>query len=347
MSEPSSTHRTVPQNWLTRRGFVEAGARSGVFASLVASYATTLGAAPRRFETTDPKLLRYREARRFPCLRPDPRRLTLGPDGRLWIAAGGYVCGFDDVGTAVTEHALPGTARCVAVSPDGTQLFVGVSSGGKDAVHVLNPGLGTRLATWDSPGPKTWFTALAVTADQVFAADSGNRVILRYDRSGKLLGRIGAKDKARDIPGFVLPSPYLDVVVHPDGLLRVNNAGRHKVEAYTPEGDLEASWGKPGMGIEGFCGCCNPVSLATLPGGQIVTCEKGLPRVKVYSAQGEFDGVVAGVESFSENARVATGESPGDGVRASLDAVADPQGRIYVLDTVTGLVRVMVRKEAV
>jgi hypothetical protein len=68
--------------------------------------------------------------------------------------------------------------------------------------------------------------------------------------------------------------------------------------------------------------------------------------VKVYSAHGEFEGVVAGVESFPENARVAVGETPGDGVRASLDAVADPQGRIYLLDTVTQNIRVMVAKEA-
>jgi len=55
---------------------------------------------------------------------------------------------------------------------------------------------------------------------------------------------------------------------------------------------------------------------------------------------------VAGVESFPENARVAVGETPGDGVRASLDAVADSKGRIYVLDTTTGVIRVMVEKEA-
>lgn len=331
----------LPQNWLTRRGFVEAGARGGLFASLAASYAKTFAAAPRRFETTDPKLIRYREERRFQCLRPDTRRLAFGPDGKLWVAAGAYVCGFDAAGSQVTEHVLPGAVGCLAVSPDGTRLFVGL----RDRIHVLNPGQGTRLAAWDSPGPRAWLTGLAATPDAVFAADSGNRVLLRYDSSGKLLGRIGAKDKEREIPGFVLPSPYLDVVLHPDGLLRVNNAGRHKIETYTFEGDLEGSWGKPTMGIEGFCGCCNPVSLAVLPDGRIVTCEKGLPRVKVYSAHGEFQGVVAGVETFPENSRVAVGETPGDGVRASLDAVADAQGRIYVLDTVTRIIRLMVEKE--
>ena len=119
--------------------------------------------------------------------------------------------------------------------------------------------------------------------NNVFAADAGNRVVLRYDKSGKLAGRIGEKNKERNIPGLIIPSPYLGVVLAPDGLLRVNNTGRHRVEAYTVNGDLESSWGKPSNAIEGFCGCCNPIGLALLPDGRYVTCEKGLPRVKVYS----------------------------------------------------------------
>ena len=51
----------------------------------------------------------------------------------------------------------------------------------------------------------------------VFAADAGNRVVLRYDKSGKLLGRIGEKNKERNVPGIVMPSPYLDVTLARDG----------------------------------------------------------------------------------------------------------------------------------
>ncbi len=339
-SLPSMNER-VPQNWLTRRGFVEAGTRGGLLASLAASYAGAFAAAPRRFETTDPKLIRFRELQRFSCGRPEPRRLALGPDGRLWVAANGYVCAFDKSGNPVAEYAVPSAARCVAASPDGTRLFVGL----RESVHVLDAASGKSLAAWASPGKQAWFTGLAASGDDVLVADSGHRILLRYDYSGKLRARIGAKDKEREIPGLVLPSPYLDVELHPDGLLRVNNPGRHKVEAYTPDGDLEVSWGKPTMAIEGFCGCCNPVSLAVLPDGHIVTCEKGLPRVKLYTARGEFVGVVAGVEAFPENARVAGGEAPGDGVQASLDAAADRQGNVYILDTVTGIIRVMTAKE--
>ncbi len=76
-------------------------------------------------------------------------------------------------------------------------------------------------------------------------------------------------------------------------------------------GELEFAWGKPSAGIEGFCGCCNPVGLAMLPDGRCVTCEKGLPRVKVYSTEGVFESVVAGPETFPENAKATFVEGHG------------------------------------
>ena len=130
-----------------------------------------------------------------------------------------------------------------------------------------------------------------------------------------------------------------------DGLLRLNNPGRHRVELYPTDGALEFSWGKPGMAVPYFSGCCNPINLALLPNGRVVTCEKGLPRVKIYSAHGELEGVVAGTETFPENAKVGAGDGFGDGVRASLDAVAAKDGHIFVLDTVTRVVRVMAPRE--
>jgi len=126
--------------------------------------------------------------------------------------------------------------------------------------------------------------------------------------------------------------------------LRVNNPGRHCVETYTEEGNLELSWGKASAAIDGFCGCCNPINLALLPDGRVVTCEKGIPRVKVYSAHGEFESVVAGPESFPENAKAGSAEDPSDGTHAALDATVDAEGRIYILDTVTGEIRIMVKK---
>jgi hypothetical protein len=178
----------------------------------------------------------------------------------------------------------------------------------------------------------------------VFVADSANRVVLRYDRSGKLVGRLGQKNQERNIPGLIVPSPYLDVKLGRDGLLRVNNPGRHCIEVLSPNGDLEFSWGKPSAGIEGFCGCCNPIGLALLSDGSCVTCEKGLPRVKLYSVERTFDCVIAGPEMFRDNSRAGSVSDRADGTLGGLDAAVDSQGRIYILDLVAGDVRVMRRK---
>ena len=328
---------------MTRRVFLR---RSASGAGWVAVGGVSLaGAAQReanpfaydleRVNKTDPKLVRYEQAGRFACPWPGPRRLAMGPEDHLCIAARHGVNVIDGEGRRLLEIAVAAPARCVAVAADGT-----VYAGLRDHVEVFDP-KGRRLASWESPGRKVWLSGLAVAGQEVFVADAGNRVVLHYEASGKLAGRIGEKNKERNIPGLIVPSPYLDVKMGHDGLLRVNNPGRHSVEVYTAKGDLDSSWGKATAAIEGFCGCCNPVGLALLPDGRYVTCEKGLPRVKIYSAQGVFQSVVAGPESFPENARAGAQHDGSDGLLGGLDAAVDSQGRIYVLDLVAEDVRVM------
>lgn len=288
-----------------------------------------------RYQKTDPRLVSHAEVARWKSPRPEPRRLGIGPDDTLYICAGNYVTAMSAAGQRGLEVALAGPACCVAVAKSGA-IFVGL----RDHVEVFNP-KGERQAIWGSPGKKAWLTAIAVAEKDVFVGDSGGRLLLRYDKSGKLVRRIGERDKDRSIPGLIVPSPFLDVEIAGDGLLRVNNPGRHRVETYTFDGDFEGAWGRPTAAIQGFCGCCNPINLALLPDGRFVTCEKGLPRVKIYSASGEFESVVAGVETFAENGKVC---GPTDCTAGGLDAVVDSQGRIWILDFVTGKIRAMKAK---
>jgi len=289
---------------------------------------------------TDPKLVHYSETARFHSPHPDARRIVFGPDARLYLASGNYVSILDAQGATVGEIALGGPARCVAVAKDGV-IYAGL----RDHIEVFDP-KGQPRGAWESPGKHPWFTGLAIGVNELFAADAGNRIIWRYDRSGKVLGRIGDKNPEKNVPGFIIPSPYLDVELHPDGLLRVNNPGRHRVEAYTTSGDFEFAWGQPTAAIEGFCGCCNPVDLAVLSDGRIVTCEKGLPRVKVYSSEGKFECVVAGTELFPENTKASDGSHSEDTTKGGLATAVDAGGKIHVLDLVTGNILVMSHRPA-
>ncbi|HEY5915565.1 MAG TPA: hypothetical protein VJA21_33695 [Verrucomicrobiae bacterium] len=337
---------------MNRREFIRSGAsRAGLVAlgATLAGNGLVSGAEKKkegnpfaydveRLGKVDPKLIAYEQAAKFAAGTREPRRIAAGGDGRLYIAGKSGVTILGPEGGVISTIALAEPARCVALAADGS-VHIGV----RDHLEVFDRE-GQRLKVWESPGKKTWFTGLAVGESDVFAADSGNRVILRYDRSGKVAGRIGEKNKDHNVPGLIAPSPYIDVALGKDGLLRVNNPGRHCVETYTVGGDLELSWGKPSAAIDGFCGCCNPVALALLPDGSCVTCEKGLPRVKVYAADGTFQSVVAGPDSFPENAKAGSIHDLSDGTIGGLDAAVDTQGRVYVLDLVAGDVKVLRKK---
>jgi hypothetical protein len=139
--------------------------------------------------------------------------------------------------------------------------------------------------------------------------------------------RIGDKDEKRDIPGFIIPSPFFDVAVDPDGFLWVANTGRHSLENYTLEGDFRTSWGEFSMDIEGFCGCCNPTHFAFLEDGSFVTSEKGIARIKVYNRLGNLVSVVAEPDSFAAGT-------------VGLDLAVDSSQRILVLDPHQKMVRI-------
>lgn len=286
----------------------------------------------------DPTLIQYEQVRAIPGVGAGSRRLAIGPEGRLYVAGRKGIRILETTGNPVGELPTSEPARCVAVAADG-----GVYAGTRTHIEVFSS-KGEAVAKWEQPSPKTWLSGLSFSSSGLFAADSGNRVILRYDLEGKLVRKIGQKDPQRNIPGLIVPSPYLDVKVGADGLLRVNDPGRHRVDVFTAEGDLELSWGKPSLSIDGFCGCCNPVGLAPLPSGRWLTCEKGVPRVKIYSAEHALECVVAGPDLFVQNGRPGQVSDQPDGTLGGLDAVVDSKGVIYVLDLVAGDVRVMERK---
>jgi hypothetical protein len=341
------TNEDKPTQGINRRDFLERGVWGAGLVVLggSSSFGAQAGSQPNPFafdlgkvSKTDPKLVRYEEIRRFAALTPEPRRITTGSDGNLYIAGGQQVTVLSPDGQHLKDFTIDGPVGCVAAASDGT-FFAGV----RDHVEVLDKH-GAKVKSWEAAGKKSWFTAIAVGENDVFVADAGNRVVLRYDKSGKLTGRIGEKNKDASVPGLIVPSPYLDVEISKDGLLRVNNPGRHCVELYTVDGELELSWGRPSAAIDGFCGCCNPISISALPGGGCVTCEKGVPRVKVYNDQGAFECVVAGAESFPENMKAGGARRASDGMMGGLDTAVDAQGHIYILDLATATIRVMQRK---
>lgn len=296
------------------------------------------------YQKTDPALIGYQQTARIALGLVFPRAVAVGPEDRVYVAGD----------QAVHVHA-PGGARLrqIGLAEKPWSMAVGgaehkhpgrIYVGLRNRIAVLDPD-GKLLATWDAPGAKAIVTSIAVGEHEVFLADAMGRIVLRCDLEGKVLGRIGARDEARNVPGFVIPSPYFDIALGPDGLLRVVNPGRHLIEAYTADGSLEVTWGKHSLAIDGFCGCCNPAHMAMLADGRLVTAEKGIPRVKVYSAEGQFQCVVAGPELLVPD-RTSTEETRQAHVLKVLDVAVDGRGRVLVLDPALRSVRVFEPKPA-
>jgi len=288
---------------------------------------------------TDPGLILYREVKQrcFDTGLAEARAIATGPDGRIYVAGDRAVRIFDATGGNRSALDMTDRPRAVTVGTNGW-LYVAF----KDHAAIHKPDGSVAELPVAAPVATTLLTSIAVRGPDIYVADAGNRSVLHY-RKLDLVGRIGARDSRRGIRGFNVPSPYFDVAVDSAGSLQVADPGRHRIVSFTREGKSNGSWAsRRSPKIEDFCGCCNPVNFAITPAGEFVTTEKGLARVKLYSAHGAFLGVVAGAESFPDHDPTALA---GD-VGPVLDVAVDAQGRVLVLDCRTGWVRTFERTEA-
>ena len=267
------------------------------------------------------------------------RAIALDSGGRMYVAGDRAIRVFGNAGNFERMIELSGEPQCLTVTADAG-IYVGL----KDHVEVLGPE-GKVVASWDNLGDEAVLTSIARYEDSIFVADAGHRIVLNYDTAGTLVGHIGEKDEDKNIPGFVIPSPHFDLAVSRDGLLRVANPGRNRIETYTLDGHLEFWWGQRSVKIEGFCGCCNPVNFALLPNSWFVTSEKGLVRVKVYNSDGKFVGVVAGPAQLTGGRLMKICETPEECRGPAFDVAAGADGRIYVLDTSENVIKIFSRKE--
>jgi len=265
--------------------------------------------------------LHYAEIKQIALELDQAYGIAIGPNDGMYVSGDDAVHILHADGNLHTTLSTGGAVRCLTVD-DSLNIYLGMN----DHVQIYDKN-GVKTAQFESLGINAVITSIAVTEDYVFVADAGNHIVWKYDKLGNQKGRIGERDEVKGIPGFVIPSPFFDLSIDPDGFLWVVNPGRHSLESYTVEGDFRSSWGEFSMEVEGFCGCCNPAHIAILDDGRFVTAEKGIPRVKVYNRLGNLVSLVAGPDQFAEGTE-------------GLDLARDSAGRIYVLDPVKRAVRI-------
>ncbi len=348
-SSPDPRRRKVLRAALWGGGLAGVGAVAGITAKRLASDPPAPKRPPlgpeftydvTRFQTSDPSLIRWREVTRFVSGFERPRNLAVAgssrPGATILVCGDGGIHRFDAEGMALDTCGIEGSVHAIAQLPDG-RILAAVAG------RVLVFGSDWKpLAEWALPDVLP--VSLAVGEKRIYLADATGRVVRVLDLDGRTLEVIGQRDPEQGIEGFVVPSPYFGVRLAPDGLLRIANPGKHRIEAWTLDGSFELAWGRPSYAVDGFCGCCNPVSFALLPDGGFVTGEKGLPRVKTYDIHGSFTGLVAGPEAFPEYIKAAQAGTP-KAASAGIHVAVDAGGRVLILDAIGGTVRIMERKE--
>ena len=233
---------------------------------------------------------------------------------RIYVLADGEVFIFSPDGKILRNWKAPEHAQCLAVGPD-SRVYLGVAGG----VEIYSSA-GTRSGGFrvGEAGSAAAITSVKCHGGEILLADASAKIIRRCDPGGKQLGILGSHGKMR---GFMLPNGSLDMDVDAKGIVYATDSGRHRVSSWTLGGAPTGSFGKFGQAKpEDFVGCCNPVNLAVSRDGKIVTAEKVLARVKVYSAAGHLMGLI-GPEHFDPQCR-------------HLHLTVDSKGRIFVGDPV-------------
>ena len=143
--------------------------------------------------------------------------VAVDEQGTIYVAGDNAVRMYDDSGEKLDEIALQGEPRCLAVyyeqNDDAKRwtIYIGM----KNHVRIFQQG--KLIKTWQSLGDNALLTSIAVSDEDVFVADAGNRIVVRFDKDGNIVNKIGEKDEDRNIPGFVIPSPYFDLAIGRDG----------------------------------------------------------------------------------------------------------------------------------
>ncbi|MCL2412631.1 MAG: hypothetical protein FWC98_00650 [Bacteroidales bacterium] len=139
-----------------------------------------------------------------------------------------------------------------------------------------------NVDVWEAASPSSDFRALAITENYIFVTDIGERQVVQYNREGAVVRFLRSPDR------FILPNRYAFDIITINDTVFVTNSGRHRIESYTLDGEFITWFGQHGAQAGAFIGCCNPMYIAATSGGNILTSERGVPRISSYGRDGSF-----------------------------------------------------------
>ena len=199
-------------------------------------------------------------------------------DDKLIVAAANNIFIYDGTGRLLNNFAVGSKVRDMATE-DGLIYILFPTR-----IEVYNTD-GECIRDWEACGNTSDYCSLALAPGSVFVSDAANKNLCKYTSEGNLVKFINSPNR------FIIPS-YTFGVTYVDGVIHCSNSGRHQVEKYSLDGEYLGAYGKPGTVAGKFCGCCNPVHLTHTATGEIITSEKGSPRISCYGSDGQFRSVL-------------------------------------------------------
>ena len=249
------------------------------------------------------------------------------------LAETGSVKMFTADGTVQKQWRVGNAATGLAVDTTGAIYVAGEKAGNGCVVEKLTVAADGKVtrANWALGKAVRSVSSLRVHKDILLVADASTGCVHKISAvDGKYLGKLGGRG-AKDGVTINTCCGILGFDVDAAGRLFIGNLGQHRVTACELDGSKESHWGKPSEKEEDFCGCCNPVCVAVMPDGKIVTAEKTIPRIKVYTADGKMVALI-GASEFGKDC-------------SDLALAVDAKGVIYAADGEAKSIKVFALKE--
>jgi len=130
--------------------------------------------------------------------------------------------------------------------------------------------------------------SIAINNKVIFVSDTNSKNVKAINRD--------SNDVIFDIEGdpkFQIPGPFFPIGLYNDQIW-IADPGRHQLQIYNFQGEYVSTWTPD----EPFPGCCNPTDFTIVENGNIITMQKGISEVKMFSPTGGIICTIAPTNAF-------------------------------------------------
>ena len=130
--------------------------------------------------------------------------------------------------------------------------------------------------------------SIAINDKLIFVSDTNDKTVKAIKKD--------SNDVIFDIKGepkFLIPGPFFPIGLYNDQIW-IADTGRHQLQIYNLQGEYVSTW----TPSEPLPGCCNPTDFTIVGNGNIITMQKGISEVKMFSPTGEKICDIAPTNAF-------------------------------------------------